>query len=835
MNFMFQKNEEDVEINEYQNIINQLVNYYNYKNYYNQNNLNEIISFFNKNKEKISNKFKSYYDSINRLKNNLSNKESLENERVLEIKAKNNEIKKLKLKENELENEIKYLKENMKKYELNENKNKKLKKNEKEIESLKNERNELLENFKTKEKENSDLSNIIKTLKEENDSQKEKLKIIEKEKKSFMKSKEKENQELINKLKSLEKSIEKSEANLISKNKEINLLNSDKQKLTKEFKEKNEKFNNIIKEKSDKILELTNNISSIKNDNNSKLESIGIKLKQKEDENQELKKQNDSLLIGETTKKEFLNFQPLNFYDVIIEIDSINKLVKSGWKINYNEKRKESYEKIIKEETLKIGVLGLNNVGKSYILGLLVNQNVPSGYSVETKGISIKYIDEKKLCLLDSAGIDTPLVNEELNDGEDSKLYEENNNKNIVDQNISVMEKLLEISKDKSQTERFIEELVISLSDMLILVVGKLTRREQNYITRIKNIANGKENNQFKSIVIIHNLSHFCEESEIDNHINTILKNSATFKLNKKDVLGIDEYSGRIFYTENDGTDHLIMARENSNAAKKYNDLTVKLIKRKFNECKNRKKIDIPQKIIDLFSNMSKDIIEDDIEINNLHISDDKKVITLSNEDNQNSKKKELKCQKTYIDEMGQYNSISNKFIPKHSSYAYKEKGNYILLLVIEIPGKIENLTASYLKYGKKKTIQIKGNKLKEVILESKKKNFFQIQDNRNYEEIRYLLPLIEEIELIKETPIEKTQIFEFEFNRNNIEKNEDSLNNKDTDDDDDEDEDENENSKKDSNNIKEEKIKIASGIYAMKFNLTETSWKNLCQKYKKK
>ena len=55
---------------------------------------------------------------------------------------------------------------------------------------------------------------------------------------------------------------------------------------------------------------------------------------------------------------------------------------------------------------------------------------------------------------------------------------------------------------------------------MLILVVGKLTRREQNFISRIKNIVQEKENNQFKSIIIIHNLAHYNEIEEVERHIN---------------------------------------------------------------------------------------------------------------------------------------------------------------------------------------------------------------------------------------------------------------------------------------------------------------------------
>ena len=94
-------------------------------------------------------------------------------------------------------------------------------------------------------------------------------------------------------------------------------------------------------------------------------------------------------------------------------------------------KEKKAYNKIIGEETMKIGVLGLNNVGKSFLLKKIAIPNLPSGYSIETKGISIKYADPKDnndeeikgICILDSAGFETPLLKEE-------KLI--NNNKVII-------------------------------------------------------------------------------------------------------------------------------------------------------------------------------------------------------------------------------------------------------------------------------------------------------------------------------------------------------------------------------------------------------------------
>jgi hypothetical protein len=243
------------------------------------------------------------------------------------------------------------------------------------------------------------------------------------------------------------------------------------------------------------INNLIKNVRELTSDNK-KLKYIESEIQKKTKENVDLRKENENLLNTNYTRKEFIGLEDLkDFYDVVIQIDSINTLTKTGWKIDFNEKRKDVYEKVIKEESLKIGVLGLNNIGKTFILGLLSGcKDMPSGWSVETKGISIKYTEgekdsEKGICLLDSAGIETPLLDVDIHEKGQDEIIQD------ADKYNSFVKKLDEIAKDKGQTERFIEELIISLSDMLILVVGKLTRREQNFITRIKDIINEKENN----------------------------------------------------------------------------------------------------------------------------------------------------------------------------------------------------------------------------------------------------------------------------------------------------------------------------------------------------
>ena len=60
-------------------------------------------------------------------------------------------------------------------------------------------------------------------------------------------------------------------------------------------------------------------------------------------------------------------------------------------------------------ELLKVGILGNGNVGKSFLLSRLFDIKIPSGYSVVTEGLSLKYNENDKYIILDSAGLQTPL------------------------------------------------------------------------------------------------------------------------------------------------------------------------------------------------------------------------------------------------------------------------------------------------------------------------------------------------------------------------------------------------------------------------------------------
>jgi len=96
------------------------------------------------------------------------------------------------------------------------------------------------------------------------------------------------------------------------------------------------------------------------------IHSISFTIKGDNDDNLN---QNEYIGIDKITneikiKKFKNNFD--DFYDIIIDIKLI-KDIKKGWKIKMNEKGKNNYNKYKNNKTIKIGILGNSNKGKSFI------------------------------------------------------------------------------------------------------------------------------------------------------------------------------------------------------------------------------------------------------------------------------------------------------------------------------------------------------------------------------------------------------------------------------------------------------------------------------------
>ena len=141
----------------------------------------------------------------------------------------------------------------------------------------------------------------------------------------------------------------------------------------------------------------------------------------------------EHLIINQNPKKDY---NPINFYDIIIYIESINDITK-GWKVELSKRMNEKYKEFAENKVVKIGVIGNSNKGKSFILSKISGIYLPFGTSLKTQGLSIKFPELKKyptktIALLDSAGLETPvlLIKDKI-ENKNEKNGNENINKNL--------------------------------------------------------------------------------------------------------------------------------------------------------------------------------------------------------------------------------------------------------------------------------------------------------------------------------------------------------------------------------------------------------------------
>ena len=230
---------------------------------------------------------------------------------------------------------------------------------------------------------------------------------------------------------------------------------------------------------------------------------------------------------------------PKKFYDVIIYISSITEIIK-GWNIRYRE---EFGKSILNKKIVKIGVIGNSNKGKSFILSKLSGINFPSGTDIKTEGLSIKYPDlnkntNKNIVLLDSAGLETPVLKENSLNPRNIDIYQKKEQANVDEEKNSENDLLFrKKSREKIITESFLQNFIINNSDILIIVVGILSYSEQKLLNKIK--TKMEKDNELKKttntcLYIIHNLMAYTTIKQVQTYIDEVLLKSTTFDLEKK-------------------------------------------------------------------------------------------------------------------------------------------------------------------------------------------------------------------------------------------------------------------------------------------------------------
>ena len=375
-------------------------------------------------------------------------------------------------------------------------------------------------------------------------------------------------------------------------------------------------------------------------------------------------------------------------YDIIIDINSIKNLNKTGWNIIYS-KDKEKLKKIIEsEKKIIISVLGNSNRGKTYLLQKLCGENLESGYQVQTKGLSMKFHGE--LIYLDTAGTNTPLLLEEgMSRPNETEL-----------QNIHLCQII---------TNYIIQTFVIEYADILICVIGMLNSAEQIFLKKIKKLCENK-----KQLIVIHNLIKCETRADIEKYKEEILLQMISVKLVEKKIPGTQN---KFFLEEgNKHIKHFVFGNDEKKSEEidVYNKTTLDYIGTCI-KMGRKNQNNLFKKIIDHIKYISSFVLEKEI--------------------NPITEKDKIKCKEEIIpkdikaDELDNIIFIGKEFEPLHRYYT---KGKYFII-EIQLCSKYDKLVInhSFDRDSKETIFRISGERIlndkdenENDYLTNKRKNF---------------------------------------------------------------------------------------------------------------
>lgn len=418
------------------------------------------------------------------------------------------------------------------------------------------------------------------------------------------------------------------------------------------------------------------------------------------------------------------------YHDIVINIDSLKNI---NWKIDsYMSPEKKAFFFQGKKENIVIGVLGKKKVGKSFLMGKLANLPIPEGFDDETKGLSIKYSTKDNLATvcLDSAGINShvcyndKLILDKIHDKSD--FFQEKHNLRLA------------MINDKKLVEDFIENFILTVSNVIIVVVGILCRDDQIIIDRIR-----KNFNVGKKIIIIHNFACLSTEKCLQDRIEKDIK--LAFKVKEENIpksdlkFYIEEFENKI---ENKYKIwHFVFAQENTEIGYKYNKMTLECIWKVITNLDERINFEIIQQLENFFHiNCSKYYKLSNPKNHQLELYEENGHIKLKNTNNI-----ELKSKDPIFTALG--SMIQSTHFDYDPPHKITEIDNGFFVCELEIPSLKENSLKIKLKredVGKgifssvKNLLKIKGEK----VSESLNNDQIQIFSNRKFGKFKKIVAI---------------------------------------------------------------------------------------------
>jgi len=258
-------------------------------------------------------------------------------------------------------------------------------------------------------------------------------------------------------------------------------------------------------------------------------------------------------------------------YDIIVDIDSI-VAANEGWKVEFANKKE--VEECFTKDQISVGIVGRENVGKTFIINKICGSNFASGFYTKTRGLSLKYCSEDRQqlkVLLDSAGMNGAILFYNLE--EFRKYYKNKETKTIPKEEFERIRETM--INDRCISEYFIQNFILFSCNILIIVVEQLSQNDQKIIERIRNVYYGQ-----KTIIILHNLFKLELKNQVLEEASYEIEGA--FKSEKQIIPNSEEkVPFFIELTKNKVTKniyHLILGKEGSESGNFFNKTTFKYI-----------------------------------------------------------------------------------------------------------------------------------------------------------------------------------------------------------------------------------------------------------------
>lgn len=260
--------------------------------------------------------------------------------------------------------------------------------------------------------------------------------------------------------------------------------------------------------------------------------------------------------------------ESVNQYDLVVRIDSLLFCNQRGWEVLH--KSAENIEKWSKVDQIAVGVIGRENLGKTWIVNKLCKESFPSGFYFRTEGLSVKYSHEEKKKLkviLDSAGMNSAIF---FYNQHQKQKYRDHCKLSESEDDCRVKELMI---NDRSLTEYFIQNFILYSCNVILVVVELLTQHDQKIIERIRNLYNN-----LKEIIVIHNFFKLDSKSQVLSRANEEI--TGAFDVTDRKIPGSDVP----YYIEHSNNKdkknivHLILGREGCESGDFFNEHSLRHI-----------------------------------------------------------------------------------------------------------------------------------------------------------------------------------------------------------------------------------------------------------------